>query len=106
MEWNKIIPNCVTQDSVATLSCIPAVFQLVLNFAFGFAGIAALFFVFFAGIKFLTSGGDAKQVEGARKTLTYAILGLVVVLLSFAVINVISQITGAECILNFGFDVC
>lgn len=117
MDWNDIISGCykdVTDPAsgkligkdVATLNCIPAVFQNVLNFAFIFAGIAALFFVFFAGFKFLTSGGDAKQVEGARKTLTYAIIGLVVILLSFAIINLISQITDAKCILNFGFDVC
>jgi len=114
-KWNEIISGCV-QDiptksgevakGVATLSCIPAVFSLILHFIFSLAGIAALFFVLLAGFKFVTSGGDAKQVEEARKTLTYAIIGLIVILLSFAIINLISQITGATCILNFGFDIC
>lgn len=102
-EWNDTIPKCVTPEGVATLNCIPAVFQNVLNFAFGFAGVAALFFVFFAGFKFLTSGGDAKQVEGARQTLTYALIGLIIVILSFAMLQAISTITGVGSIMKFGF---
>ncbi|MEX2013007.1 MAG: hypothetical protein WD967_01235, partial [Candidatus Levyibacteriota bacterium] len=91
---------------VATLQCIPAVFSLVLTFVFGLAGIAAVFFVLFAGFKFLTSGGDPKQVQGARQTLTYAIIGLIVIILSYAILNLISQITGVDCILKFGFGAC
>lgn len=98
-------PNNVA-GSAATLDCIPLIFFNVLKFIFGFSAIVALFFVFFAGFKFLTSGGDAKQVEGARKTLTYAIIGLIVVLLSFAILKVISAVTGVGCILNFGFNIC
>ncbi len=115
-KWNEIISGCVQDPTnsknevvakgVATLECIPAVVRLAIDWLFIFAGIAALFFIFFAGFKFMTSGGDPKQVEGARKTLTFAIIGLVVILLSFAVINLISQLTGATCILNFGFNIC
>lgn len=117
MDWSKCVQTVTTTDpktgvvttlakDVATLDCIPTIFSNVLNFAFGFAGVAALFFVFFAGFKFLTSGGDEKKLEGAKHTLTYAIIGLVVILLSFAIINFISQVTGAGCILSFGFDLC
>ncbi len=98
--------GCLYGKDVATLNCVPAIFQLVLNFIFGFSAIVALFFVFFAGFKFLTSGGDAKQVEGARKTLTYAIIGFIVVLLSFAILKFISAVTGVGCILSFGFNIC
>lgn len=111
MDWNAIIPNCVTPEGTATISCIPAVFQLILNFAFGFAGITAVFFIFFAGLKFLMSGGDPKQAEGARKTLTYAIIGLIVILLSVAIINLIAKNftlgqAGSNCLLNFGLIHC
>ncbi len=45
-------------------------------------------------------------VEDARNTLTYAIIGLVVILLSFYIISVISDITGIGCIKQFGFGNC
>jgi len=105
-KWNEIVPECVTDEGVATLKCLPAVFRLGLDALLLFAGVAALFFIIFSGIKFLTSGGDPKQVEGARKTMTYAIVGLVVILLSFFIINIIADITGAGCIKSFGFDTC
>ena len=96
--------GCVTAEGVATLSCIFPLFQNAVNAALIFAGVVALFFILFAGVKFITSGGDAKQVDGARQTLTYAIIGLVIILLSFFVINIIARTTGANCINNFSFD--
>jgi len=98
--------DCV-QNGVATLACIPIVFNNVVDWAIALAGLTAVFFIIFAGIKFLTSGGDPKQVEGARKTLTYAIIGLIIVFLSFAIIKLIGTITGASCITKpFGFGNC
>ena len=105
-EWNKIIPNCVTPEGVATLSCLPALFVNIINALLGLAGAVALFMVIYSGIKLTTSGGEAKQIEGARHTLTYAILGLVIVLTSFIVINLISTVTGLDCINRFGFTNC
>lgn len=102
MDWT----NCLSPEGVATLNCIPVVFQNIVNWALIFAAVAAIFFIMFAGIKFLRSGGQEKLVEDARNTLTYAIIGLVVVLLSFFIINVISDITNVPCIKQFGFGNC
>ena len=97
--------NCV-ENGVATLKCIPIVFQNIVNWALIFAGAAALFFVIFAGIKYIRSGGEEEKIKSARETLTYAIIGLVVIVLSFAIINAISAITGLTCIKQFGFGNC
>ena len=91
---------------VATLNCIPVVFQNIVNWALFFAAIVAIFFIMFAGMKFLRSGGQEKLIEAARNTLIYAIIGFVVILLSFLIINTISDITGVPCIKQFGFGNC
>lgn len=101
MDWG----DCV-KGGVATLECIPKVFQNIINGALLFSGVVALFFIIFSGIKLMLSQGDPKQVEGARQTLTYAILGLVLILLSFTIINLISYVTRVECIKLFGFSNC
>ena len=101
MPWDKCL-----EKGVATLNCIPIVFSNILNWALAFAGVAALFLIILSGIKFITSGGDPKQVEGARHTLTYAIIGLLIILFSFLILNLISYVTGVECIKVFGFDNC
>lgn len=99
--------DCFQNGDVATLRCIPAVFGNVVDWAVALAGAVAVFFIVLSGIKFLTSGGDPKQVEGARKTLTYTIIGLLIVFLSFAIIKLVGTITGASCIAKpFGFGNC
>lgn len=105
MDWNDIVKGCVV-NGVATLNCIPAVFQNAVKAALIFASAAAVFFIIFSGIKFITSGGDPKKIESARHTIMYAILGLLIILLSFLIINLIGFVTGANCITVFGFDNC
>ena len=106
VEWTDIIKNCVTTDGVATLDCIPAIIQNVIAAAFLFGGIITFMLIMYSGVKRILSGGDPKQVEGARKTMTYAIIGFLIILLSFTILNLISSLTGVKCILNFGFGSC
>lgn len=101
MDWGSCVEN-----GVATLSCIPIVLKNVINWALIFAGTAAIFFIIFAGAKFIISGGDPKQVQGARQTATWAIVGLLVILFSFGIVNIIAGLTGVECIKMFGFTNC
>lgn len=101
MDWG----SCVIQD-VATLDCIPVVFQNVVNATLLFAGIIAIIIIILSGIRFITSGADAKKLETARHSLVFAIFGLLLVLFSFLILNLIGYITGAECITIFGFDSC
>lgn len=91
---------------VAQLSCIPIVFQNVVTAALMFAGVVAVIMIVYGGIRYITSRGDPKAVEGARNTLTWAIIGLVVIILSFLIINFISFFTNVPCILEFGFEQC
>lgn len=102
MDWSK----CLSPEGVPTLTCIPYVFQNLINWAMILAGVVAVFLIIVSGYKFISSGGDAKQVEGARQTLTYAIIGLLIVFLSFFIINIIAGVTGVECIKLFGFTNC
>ena len=99
-EWG----NCI-KDGAATFGCFPVVFENIVIAALVFAGVGALFFIVFSGIKFILSGGDPKQVESARNTLTWAIIGLVVVLSSFFIISLIGYITRtSEFLMKFGFQ--
>lgn len=97
--------TCV-ENGVPTLNCLPVVFNSAVRWALIFGAITALFFIIFAGVKFIRSGGQPKLVEDARNTLAYAIIGLVTILISFAIINFISAATGVSCIKYFGFGKC
>jgi hypothetical protein len=92
--------------NAATLDCLPLLLQVIISWLLTFAGVVALFLIIYAGIRFITSGGDAKSVDGAKKTLSYAIVGLVLILLSFFIINLIAYATGVSCINFLGFSAC
>lgn len=108
-ESNKLINNasCLYKGEIPTLDCVPIVFANIVYWLLVASGTVAVFFIIFGGIRFLTSGGDPKNVEAARKIITWAIIGLIVILLSFAVVKVIQQTTGiSDCITRFGFEAC
>lgn len=96
--------DCVI-NGIPTLGCIVPVYRIAISTALSGIGIVSLFFIIFAGIKFTTSGGG-KGVEEAKNMLTYAIVGLLIVLLSFFVINTISGFTGVQCIATFSLNGC
>lgn len=104
--WDEIVKGCLVGDKgneVATLDCIPAIFSNLLTALLMFVGTFALFLFIFAGYRYMNTAGDPKKLEGARNTLIYGILGLLLVLFSFFIINIISTVTGVECIKKFGF---
>jgi Type IV secretion system pilin len=83
------------------LTGLESIFSNLVSVAIGLAGIA--FFVMFVvgGFNYLTAGGDEGKVAGAKKTLTYAIAGLVLIALAYLIIKLIAQFTGVTGILNF-----
>lgn len=66
---------------------IQTIVTFALNLLITVAILLSFFFVLFGGLKWMMSQGDKKQVEEAQKTLTFAIIGLVIVLLSFFLLN-------------------
>ena len=63
------------------------VFKQVTNTVLYIVGIIAVVMLIVGGIKYLLSGGDSKKVTDAKNTVLYAIIGLVVCFLSFAIVN-------------------
>lgn len=81
---------------VATVGCLELYIQKAINFIFPLAAAVALLFLILGGIKFITSGGDPKSAEGAKKTMTYALAGLAVIFLVWFIFWVIKQMTGVD----------
>lgn len=68
---------------------IPGLIGQVINFAFIIAIIIALIFLIYGGIKWITSGGEKTDVEGARNHVIAAVVGLIIVFLSYVIINIV-----------------
>ena len=98
--------GCLDANGVATLNCLPIVFSNIVRGALMFVGTVAVFLLIWAGILFVRSGGDPKQTQAARQMITYAIIGLVIVLCSFGIIYFIAYLTGTNCITQLSFTSC
>lgn len=85
-----------TVDDVATLQDLEGVFENIVTLILGFGGIVLFIILIMGGFKFITAGGDPKAIEGAKKTLTYAIGGIILVAFSFLILRFISTFTGVD----------
>jgi hypothetical protein len=65
-----------------------------INIMLGLAAVLALAAMVWGGIVLITSAGNEKRVESAKKTITWAIIGLIVIGLSFFIVFFIGQKLG------------
>ena len=72
------------------------IFQIVANTLIFLVGAIAVLFLIIGGLRYVVSNGDSKQVEGAKNTILYAIIGIVVAIVSYAAVSfVIAQLTAS-----------
>ncbi|MDP4038446.1 MAG: hypothetical protein Q8P54_00545 [bacterium] len=50
-------------------------------------GIAAVIMLIIGGLRYIFSGGDKEAIDSAKNTILYAVIGIVVALLAFAIVN-------------------
>jgi len=67
---------------------------LILKFitlALSIAGILAIAFIIYGGLQYITSAGNEEQAESGKKTLLNAIIGVVIIVLSYAIVAIIEN---------------
>lgn len=62
-------------------------FKQITNTILYIVGIIAVIMLIIGGVKYVLSGGDAKKVTDAKNTVLYAIIGLVISFLAYAIVN-------------------
>ena len=82
--------NTVDQNGVSDLQTLA---KKIVNFLSVIVGIVAVIMIIVGGFKYITSGGESSNVSGAKNTLIYAIVGLIIVALAqFIVRFVLSNV--------------
>lgn len=81
---------------VATIQGIECIVRIILNLAVRIAGIALFIMLIIGGFKYLNSGSDPKAKESAQKTITYAILGLALLLGGWLILLFIKEFAGID----------
>lgn len=61
----------------------------IINVVLGVIGIVAVVVIIVGGISYLTSQGDAGKIAKAKNTILYGVIGMMIALLAFAIVNFI-----------------
>lgn len=95
--------NIVPPSSVPTggITMVATIFRNSYTIFLILCVIFSLIYMVIGGMQWITSGGDKTKLEAARKRITYAIIGLIVALMSFLIVNILGYLFGVK-LLNIG----
>jgi len=82
------------QEGVPTIQGLEGIVSNILNIIVPIVGIVLLVILIIGGFQYVTSEGEAEKTAKAKKTLTSALLGLLVVLGAWLIIKLIEEFTG------------
>ncbi len=68
------------------------------------AGFLSIVFMLWGGIRFIISGGKEDKVKSAVHSIRYALIGLIVTILSITVINLIGRVFNLQLVNYLNFD--
>lgn len=68
-------------------SNLPQSIKQIVNILLFVIGAAAVIVIVIGGLRYVLSGGDSTQVSSAKNTILYAVIGLVVAILAYAIVN-------------------
>lgn len=91
----NIIPNIAPTPSIGN------VIRAVINLLFVVAAVVAIIFLIWGGIRWIISGGDKAGVESARNTIIAAVIGLVIVFLTFFILTLVFNFLGFGALFTF-----
>ena len=71
------------------------VFSRITNTVLLIVGLISVIMLVYGGLRYILSGGDSKKVTDAKNTVLYAIIGLIISMLAYAIVNfVLNSVIG------------
>jgi len=72
----------------------------LLKYLFPLAGLLLLLYLLLGGFQLMTSGGDPKKTQEAKGKITNALVGFIIVFISYWLVQIVGTILGIEAITN------
>ncbi len=72
------------KDKVTQKNCV---FTDITNAALFIIGAISVLMLIYGGIRYTISGGDSNAVTAAKNTILYAVVGIVVAIMAYAIVN-------------------
>ena len=102
LDGSGSIEQCLNNGAVATdpeaadedpSDQVNDIIRLVINIFSLIVGVISVIMIIIGGLKYITSGGDSGNVSGAKNTILYAVIGLVVVALAQVIVRFVLDST-------------
>ena len=81
------LASCTKLNNTANTNDLMGQANTIINVVIGVIGFVAVTFIIFGGFQYTTSAGDPGKVKKAKDTILYGIIGLVVAMLAYAIVN-------------------
>lgn len=81
------LASCTKLNNTANTNDLMGQANTIINVVIGVIGFVAVAFIIFGGFQYTTSAGDPGKVKKAKDTILYGIIGLVVAMLAYAIVN-------------------
>lgn len=92
-----------SNNDVATILGVQCLIANIFSVAITIIGLAGFVMMIYGSFLYLLSG-DISKADKAKKTLTYAVIGLVVALSAFIILNLIASFTGVNILRTFNLS--
>lgn len=76
--------------TAATPGSLIDTFGVIANILIFLTGAISVIVIIYSGIRYVTSTGDAARVKAAKDTLVYAIVGLIVAIMAYAIVHFVT----------------
>lgn len=83
IDVNSVAPSGVNTDA----GFVDSTVKNVINILLFVVGVGAVIMLIVGAIRYVVSAGDQQAVAGAKNTILYAIVGIVVAVMAFAIVN-------------------
>lgn len=83
----KNLPSFDVSSSATSFEAGQSFIYRIINVILFLSGLISMLFIMIGGFKYVTNAGEAENKEGAKRTIIYAIAGLLVVLMSYAIVE-------------------
>ncbi len=91
LSGNNTVNNCTNMDDAS--GGIEDLIKTIINVFSAIVGSISVIMIIIGGFRYITSGGDSNSVGGAKNTILYAIVGLIIVAFAQIIVQFVLQRT-------------
>lgn len=81
-----LLPPGTRPEDTAGEELRPLVVRYI-NYFLGIVGLIAVAFIIYAGVLLITAGGEEQKITQGKKIITYAVIGIIVIVFSWTIVN-------------------